>query len=222
MRELLPRKVPLLKRAKAPLATLDFLLNILCDLRLQFWKWSLSRREAPRLEYIAEVDSETADFVRELQERELSKRGAAEINWIAQYPWVLAAPVAQRAERNFYFSASAKQSACYMLKVFSSDNRMIAFVMLRLTEGHLTVPFCYMAEQYADEVFRVIGEHAVALRVHTLTICRSQLRESLIRLKFPCIATKEQSRSWIVGKVYQPKLQGKYEMQDGDGDCAFV
>jgi hypothetical protein len=79
-----------------------------------------------------------------------------------------------------------------------------------------------MSVQYSDQVFRVIGEHAVALRVHTLTICRKELRESLIRLKFPRIATRKESRSWILGNVYKRKLPGEFEMQDGDGDCAFL
>jgi hypothetical protein len=221
-RELIPPKVPILKRAKWFLAIYDVLINIVCNLRLQLWKWRFGIGETLRVEYIAEVDSQTANFIAQFQCHEISRRGASEINWIAQHPWVLAAPIAKGREGAFRFSTTAKQSICLMLKIFSVDNTMIGFAMLRLIDGNLTVPFCYMPKECGDQMFRVIGEHAVALRAYTLTICRTELRESLTRLKFPCIARIKKTRSWIGGIVYKAKIQGELEMQDGDGDCAFA
>jgi hypothetical protein len=222
LRELVPRKAPVLSRVKGLLAIFDFLINTFCNLRLELWKWRFGIRETLGVEYIAEVDSQTADFIAQHQGNEISKRSAPEINWIAQYPWVLAAPLAKKGDRTFYFSTTARESICLMMKVFSADRIMIGFVMLRLIDGNLTIPFCYMPKEYADQVFRVIGEHAVALRAHMLTICRTELSESLARLKFPCIARIKESRSWVLGKAYKAKIRGEFEMQDGDGDCAFV
>ena len=45
---------------------------------------------------------------------------------------------------------------------------MIGFLMLRFIDGQLKIPYCYMRSNHADAVFRVIGEHAVALSGHTL------------------------------------------------------
>jgi hypothetical protein len=174
-----------------------------------------------RLEYITEVDPETADFVGKLQSRELSKRGAAELNWIAQHPWVLPAPLEEGQEKNYYFSATAKESVCFMFKVFNSKGLMLGFVMLRVINGRLTVPYCYMSMGHVDEIFRVIGEHVVALPVDRLAICRPELRESMSRLKFPCLARTERLRSWIVGKVYGSTGSNQMDIQDGDGDLAF-
>jgi hypothetical protein len=222
LRELIPRRAPILEKAKGLIAIFDFLMNIFCGLRLQLWKWRFGIGETLRLEYIAEVDSQTADFIAQLQGREITRRSAAEMNWIAQHPWVLAAPLGRKGERAFYFSTTARESICFMLKVFSPDDAMIGFAMLRLIDGNLTVPFCYTPKQYANQMFRVIGEHAVALGASTLTICRTELRESLQRLKFPSIARTEKPRSWILGRVFKAKIHGEFEMQDGDGDCAFV
>ena len=222
LREILPRKAARLNKAKWLLAIFDSLINAFCNLRLQLWKSRLGIRETLQIEYIAEVDLETADFIGRLQSREFSRRGAAEMNWIAKHPWVLAAPIAGNSNRAFYFSTDARESDCFMMKVFSADKRMIGFVMLRLIDGNLTVPFCYMSKQYANEMFRVVGEHAVALGAHTLTICRAELRQSLTRLKFPYIARAEDLRSWILGSVYKAKIEGNFETQDGDGDCAFL
>jgi hypothetical protein len=222
VRELIPRKAPALNRAKSVLAIVDFLINTFCNLRLQLWKSRFGIGETLRVEYIAEVDPQTADFIAQLQGREISRRSAFEINWIAQHPWVLAAPIAKKGGRTFYFSTTATESVCFMMKVFSGENTMIGFVMLRLIDGNLTVPLCYMPKQYANQMFRVIAEHAVALRAHSVTICRAELRESLTRLKFPCIARTKESRSWILGSAYKAKIQGEFETQDGDGDCAFV
>jgi hypothetical protein len=72
-----------------------------------------------------------------------------------------------------------------MFKVFDSKGTMIRFVMLRLIDGQLKVPYCYMQSKHADAVLRVIGEHAVTLGVDTLMISRSELRESLRRLSSP-------------------------------------
>lgn len=222
MRELLPRKAPILNKAKGILAIFDYSINTFCNFRLQFWRWRFGIGKTLRVEYIAEVDSQTANFIAQFQGHEICRRSASEMNWIAQHPWVLAAPIAKKGESAFYFSATARESICLMIKVFSADNIMIGFVMLRLIDGKLTIPFCYMPKQYANQMFRVIGEHAVALRAHTLTICRAELRESLTQLKFPCIARTKESRSWILGSVYGANFRGEFEMQDGDGDCAFV
>jgi hypothetical protein len=220
-REMLPRKFPTLNKFKLFLGAFDGLVNILCETRLRLWKWRYDIAGELRLEYIAEIDPETADFVRKLQDHDLSRRGPSELNWIAQYPWVLSAPLKQGRVENFYFSATAKESACFMLKIFDSKDLMIGFIMLRLTNGHLMVPYCYTHSDYVQEIFRVIGEHAVTLPVHALTIGRAALRESLQRLRFPCLAKMKSAKSWIVGNVYGSKVSGQLEIQDGDGDCAF-
>ncbi len=219
--EMLPRKFPTLKKFRRFLAAFDHLVNIFWEARLRIWKWRHSISGKLRLEYIAEVDAETSDFVRQLQDRDLHKRGAPELNWIAKYPWVLPAPLEQGHSKSYYFSATAKESACFMLKVYDSKGVMIGFIMLRLINGQLKVPYCYMQDDHVEEIFRVIGEHAVTLRVSSLTISRPELRESLRRLRFPCLARMKRLKSWMIGNVYGNKVSGQFEIQDGDGDCAF-
>ena len=220
-RDLLPRKFPRLKSAKPLLGLLDQLLNVFCDFRLRLWRRRIGTGTQLRLEYVAEVDSETSDFIQKLQGRELTRRGAAEIEWIAKYPWVLSTPLGQRSSDGFYFSATARESACFMVKVFDSDNLLICFIMLRLIDGHLTVPFCYMLQQHADHAFRVIADHAVVLRAHSLTISRGELRQSLTQTKFPCVARINRSTRWVLGNAFDATINGKFGLQDGDGDCAF-
>ena len=219
--EFLPRKSPVLKNLGPLLRLLDFSLNIFCGLRLRLWKRRFGIGESCRLEYVAEVDSQTASFIGQLQGDELTKRGAAEINWIAQHPWVLASPIGTSDNGSFYFSSTARDSICLMVKVFSPEKAMIGFIMLRVINGHLTVPYCYMLENCADKILAVIGEHVVALQVHTVTVCRAELRDAIVRQSFPCVSRKSESRSWIIGNVFKAKLLEGLEMQDGDGDCAF-
>jgi hypothetical protein len=222
MRKLLSRKLPVLKRANGILAFFDVLLNCVSNLRLQLWRSRFGVGVDLRVEYLAEVDGQAADFIGRLQANEISRRGARELNWIARYPWVLAAPIANTSEQSFYFSAIAGESICLMMKILDRDNKMIGFVMLRLIDGNLTVPICYMKNQDAGEVFRVIGEHAVRLQARTLTLCRSELRQQLIAQKFPCFAKRSEPRTWILGNAFKEKIRGEFQMQDGDGDCAFV
>jgi hypothetical protein len=188
--EMLPRKFPALKKFRLFLGVFDRLANLFCEARLRLWKRRHGIAGELQVEYVAEVDPETADFVGKLQDRDLSRRGAPELNWIAQYPWILSAPLEQGRSKNFYFSATAKESVCLMLKVYDSKGLMIGFIMLRLIDGQLKVPYCYMHSDRAEEVFRVIGEHAVTLRVDTLRIsrtaqvslsCKSQELETLDR-----------------------------------------
>lgn len=78
-----------------------------------------------------------------------------------------------------------------------------------------------MHSKYVQEIFRVIGEHAVTLPVYTLTISRAELRESLRRLRLPCLVKMKRVRRWVVGHAFGSKVSGQFEIQDGDGDCAF-
>jgi hypothetical protein len=221
MCKMLLRKFPSLKKFKLFLTTFDCLANILCEGRLCMWKRRHGISGKLRLEYIAEVDTETSGFIQQLQDADLHRRGAHEFYWIARWPWILSAPVNDGRDKRYYFAATANESLCLMVKVYDLTDIMIGFLMLRFIDGQLKIPYCYMRSNHADAMFRVIGEHVVALPVDTVTIGRAALRESLRRLKFPCLAKRKSAKSWIVGNVYGTKVSGQFEIQDGDGDCAF-
>jgi hypothetical protein len=221
MCKMLLRKFPSLKKFKLFLRTFDRLVNILCEGRLRLWKRRYGISGKLRLEYIAEVDAETSGFIQQLQDGDLHRRGAHELNWIARYPWILSAPVSDGRDKRYHFAATAKESLCLMVKVYDLTDTMIGFLMLRLIDGQLKIPYCYMRSNHSDAIFRVIGEHTVALRVDTLTIGRSELRESLHRLRFPYLARIKCLKNWWIGKIYGSHLSDHFQIQDGDGDCAF-
>jgi hypothetical protein len=219
--EMFPRRIRILQKFCLPLRALDRLANILCEARLRLWRKRYGIRGKLRLEYITELDPQTTDFVRELQEQDLHRRGAAEFNWIAQCPWIISAPLKEGRDKRYPFAAAAKESLCFMLKVFDSERTMIGFLILRIVDGQLKIPYCYMRSNRADEIFRVIAEHAVVLPIHTLLVSQSELRASMDRLKFPCLGRVTRSKSWVIGNVYGTKVAGQLRIQDGDGDCAF-
>ncbi len=220
-RSILSRKIPALKKFGLFLGLPDSLANIFCRARLRFWTARHGISGALRVEYITAVDPETADFVNKLRDHDLHRMGAPELNWIAQSPWILTAPLKEGTVKNYYFSATAKESLCLMIKILESKGSLIGFAILTLINGHLRVPYCYMQPEHADEVFRVIGEHAVALRAESLTLGRSELKASMRRLRFPCLLRSQRLRRWTIGNLYAGKVTRCAQIQDGAGDCAF-
>jgi hypothetical protein len=191
-------------------------------MRLRLWKRHYTTARELRLEYILEIDPQTADFLKKKQVSDLTRKGAAELTWIANNPWVLSAPLDGGAREKYYFSSTAKQSACFMFKVFDSRDEMVGFAMLRLIDGHLTVPYCCSSEGHGDQIFRVIGEHVVELPVDSMTLCRPELKDSMQRLKIPCLARLKRRQAWIIGRgMFSGSSPTELDMQDGDGDCAF-
>jgi len=208
----------------AALAARDCVVN--CDLAARRFLGRFVRRRALRtdaeVEYVTEIDEETAGFIEANREDELTRRGAPELSWIAKYPWVLTAPLQDRNRARYAFSSACRRFERLNVKVLSSGNEMIGFVMLRLRDRDLAVPYVYWRDGALDEIARVVLSHMEPLAAWSLTVFNQNLANKLIRIARPYMRRRGCVRRWVVAKRCEELLAGRCVLQDGDGDCAFT
>lgn len=215
----LPRRWPMAAQLKCPLQACDWVIHKTAGLRQALWRRQRTMPKGFRIEYFAEFDQEAEEYIGRHQGNELTRRGARELNWILRYPWALPAPLAEPTP--YYFSSAVKSYCNYNLKVYDTNDCLIAVLMLIVIDGHLIAPYCYHDDQ-ALLCAQIIGHHVGLLRLKALATYRSDLLEAFSDLKFPWAWRVPRTRTWVMaGACASGGLEG-YSMQDGDGDLAWT
>ncbi|MFM9949755.1 MAG: GNAT family N-acetyltransferase [Saprospiraceae bacterium] len=197
----------------------DALANAVLDLRFLVWKPSLGDLS---LEYVREVDEETALFMERTRSANGFQKGAAELNWMLQNPWVLAAPEKDDFGKRYHFSSTDFSFDFYGIKIKNQNNQLLGFLVFSKRNRFLKLPFCYVDNNW-DAVLRVINFHLHRWRVNTFTVFHPGLVERLRQRKSFLFLKREVRRPYLISKVFEPEIYHEnFEIQDGDGDCGFT
>jgi hypothetical protein len=201
---------------------IETLANLPIKPRQFLWKAKNKMDEAYRVEYLAEIDKETALFIEKHQKNELIRRGAPELDWITRYPWVIQAPFPDVSTPKYFFSTVAR-SFCYIkYRIIDASGEIKAFVMLRLREGRLLVPYAYFEESDADIVGRFLCHQMIGLGVTKFETCNMLLINQIKKLNFPIASERSRDRNTVlsIGLAKGADLE-TIRLQDGDGDKVF-
>jgi GNAT superfamily N-acetyltransferase len=218
--EVLPRKKPLFRKLRGLLRLSDRSLNLVQDLRLKFWN------PAPQLrwEYLSEVDAQLEGFFRSRQEGQIFRRGAAELNWMMQFPWVRSGADQDDYSSRYHFSAIDKRFDFLLLKLYRTNGELAGFLMLSVRNQHLKVPYCYVEDELLPEVAKLIFLHLKKMRLDQLSVFHPPLVQAIQDLSAPFIHKRPLRRHYIIAKALAEPLaaHGPVVIQDGDADCAFT
>lgn len=197
----------------------DALANAVLDLRFLVWKPSLGDLS---LEYVREVDEETALFIERTRSANGFQKGAAELNWMLQNPWVLAAPEKDDFGKRYHFSSTDFSFDFYGIKIKNQQNQLLAFLVFSKRNRFLKLPFCYV-ESKVDAVLQVIDFHLHRWRVNAFTVFHPAVVEGLRQRKSLLFLKREVRRHYLISRVFEPEIYHEnFEIQDGDGDCGFT
>ena len=219
LHDFVPRRWPRLRPLRFALRLIDALVNPFVALRLRFWARRSARDVAFRA--VNTIDEETQRFIASHQQNELTRRGPAELDWIRRHPWVLAEPVSDAAGE-YHFSSVARRFVFVSVEVRDATGRLAGFLLLNLHNGRLSVPFCCCAPADADQVASVVARQAIALKASHLAVFNPDLIRGLARIGFPFLYQQATERPWIISAKFKDVDFGPYNLQDGDGDCAFT
>ncbi len=191
--------------------------------RLQAWLHRENKAgPAPTLQYIPEIDAETSAFIGAYRKQELVSRGPDELNWAIHYPWVVPAPLGDRLEHKYFFSAVAKRFLIHNVKVFDAGGEMIGFLMLKVRDSGLAVPYSYFRPGQAPAMMTVILRHLIKLRLGTLYLYDGELIRAFQERQFPCFGREPVVRRSFISRVYDKYDTSACVLQDGDGDGVFT
>jgi len=215
---LLHRRLPSLARLRTVLGMVDAIVNGYIGIRQFLWRKTHQLPDSCQIEYLVELDQEADEFIQRHSSDGLTRRGARELNWIVNYPWIICAPLARGS--NFHFSAQAESYSVYCIKIYA-PNGLVAVLLLTMMDGHVKVPYCYHSGQ-GKLIARVLCHFLIVQRAERLTVYEPALVEELSALRFPWLGRIHKRRTWIWSRECTGQGSNEFSMQDGDGDCAFT
>lgn len=197
----------------------DTAVNFVLDARFLFWRPGLGHL---KIEYVREVGDETAHFIERSRGAHGFQKGAAELNWMLQNPWVLSAPEKDDFGKRYHFSSTDQSFDFYGIKIKNQENQLLAFLVFSKRNRFLKLPFCYV-ENEVDAVLQVIAFFLHRWRVNTFTTFHPALVERLRQRNGLLFLKRETRRHYLISKVFElENSRENFEIQDGDGDCGFT
>ena len=223
MMDLLPKRVRLSRNAAPAISGIEMLCNLPVKTRLNLWKLFNSPDSKFHVEYLAEIDQETGRFIDKYQKNELFRRGAAELDWITRYPWVIQAPFPDVNGSRFFFSSIARSFSYIKFRILDLNGRIRAFAMLKLRDGHLQVPYAYFDESDRGIVAGVLCHHMVGLGAKKFETCNARLVGEMKNIKFPIVKISVRDRhTRLSNELARGADLDAISLQDGDGDKVFT
>ncbi len=220
---ILTAKKPGLKKIKWLLGTIDFVLNILNEIRLLRWHLKYHLKNIS-FDYVSAIDNETMKFIKEQSELHISPKNKESLEWLMRYPWILNAPFKDLNGRRYAFSSCINDFNQHYIKLYDSSLKLIAFMILTYREAHLKTPYIFCGEVDVKLVLKVIYAHALRLGIRTISTYHPFLSEAVLSSANPFILKRKMNYRILISKELKNKLGNTDELifQEGDGDAAFV
>ncbi len=122
-----------------------------------------------------------------------------------------------------YFFRSLSNRFLYVnVKVFDVSGEMIGFVMLKVRDSGLSVPYAYFERERAADILYVIIRHAIDMGLKWFETFNQALINSLSLVRIPRLSKRRLSRRFIVSKRFRDVDFESYHLQDGDADCVLA
>ncbi len=224
LQKILPPKKELFQKIKPLLSAFDFTVNLFLKLRLSLKKAKTTkiRPDSYRVEKVNEIDQEIIDFISPKQKNELFKRGKDELNWILNNPWILSSPETIESKK-YHFSSVENSFEFIPLKIYDSQNKLIAFILFAKRNNSLKIPYGYYDSENLIDVINVINQQILELKISTFTTFQTEISAYFSQNKSLAFHKKEITRNYIISKDFGEEiLTSKFEIQDGDADCSFT
>lgn len=219
--ELLPARfpgarklLPLLKIADSALALIFF-----PYLKLN---QGLYAKKAPETVCKQSIDPEMEVFISQHSSREFTRRTAADLRWIMQYPWICEKTGSDFQEQLQYpFSHLVGQFSQYWLNVYVSG-KLAGLLFFSLRDGHMKIPYVYFDDQFAGKIVDAVYFQALKEKVVSLTVFNPRLVAAMKLQSKPFIFSKETKKLTAISKALAGEYENCPEFQDGDGDVVFT
>lgn len=214
--EILPPKSTFFQKTKCILKASDKVLNLLADLRFTLKGKS---KTSLRHEYMHCIDHTMEAFISNHKSTYWPQRGASEIDWIYNNPWIIEGAEEDYNSKRYYFSSLSKTFINQLIKFTDNSGKLVGVVFLNVREKRLHVPFIFIEDQHVDEISLFIFNKMMELKLNMITVFNNQLVSSFKQIKTPFLFQKSITKPYFISKKIE-QIDVLY-FQDGDGDCSF-
>jgi hypothetical protein len=220
--ELLSQKYSILTRISLIIKFFDFIGNIFCNSLLFIWKKLNPINNKVKIEYLHQIDSETAQFIESNRnQNDFSKISPQELDWMMKYPWIIDNPLNDINKSRCFFASSQRKFNYLFVKILNKDLKIIGFVVLKISNNYLSIPFIFAEPTNYKIIAKTIVHHAIKLNIKKLGIFKPELTDIFSKIKLLYFIKLKKDRLFIISKKYEKENFENLIFQDGDGDLAF-
>ena len=216
--EILPEKKDIFRLVRWLLYAVDTVFNLFWELRLI--AWTLLNQQTVKWQFAGSFDDEINSLVDHSGKNDLSRRGASELTWIRDYPWVLEGRPDSYARR-YHFTSHARHVQHQWVKI-ECGHDIRAFMVVTIRDGHLRIPCLYNTPGSMPGILNFLLHYMIGNKVLYISIYRSDLADYIMKSKTPFLFKKRIRRYFALSKELTAITHENYILQDGDGDCIFT
>jgi GNAT superfamily N-acetyltransferase len=221
LQTILPPKKTIYQRNKSLLKIIDWKINIILDLRLFFKKVDI---DLTKYKFVTEIDFEMEQFINQKTTNYIFQRGANELKWIIDFPWIKDIELDIDNTKNRYnFSSFSNDFSNIIFKLYNSENQIAAVVFLTKRDSILNIPYLFCNAEVFPEIERIINFLIKTQKISTFTCYNEEFANYLQKNNTFAIAKKSISRHYVITKFFEDRIIFENtNIQDGDGDCVFT
>ncbi|HLO60027.1 MAG TPA: hypothetical protein VK179_14865 [Bacteroidales bacterium] len=209
--EILPPKNQWFSKIAFFLRFTDHIINAVTDIRFYRIGRMVTGYSTPE-----QLDEKDEQFICEQNIHSLTRRGAAELQWIINHPWVKESKPNEESRRYYFSSVSMKFR--YRLIKISKNEEVSAFALICIRNQHLTVPYVFSISGY-NELADILFNLMVKEKLGRITVFHPDLVKAFTERRFSFLLKKKIQKPYIFSKRLKDVAELKFN--DGDGDCAF-
>jgi hypothetical protein len=209
--EILPPKSRWFSRITLILRFSDHIINTITDIRFLWITQKATDYSMP--ESMDEMDER---FLSEQNVFSLTRRGAVDLQWIMNYPWIKESDPDDESRR-YYFSSVSRKFRYRIIRISTNDT-ISAWAFICIRNQHLTVPYVFSISGYND-LADIFINLMIKEKLGRITVYQPGLVKAFTERRLPFLFKKEIQKPYIFSKRLKDVAVLKFN--DGDGDCAF-
>jgi GNAT superfamily N-acetyltransferase len=219
LNNILPRKNNFSRKISPILHFIDLFLNLPVWLKL---KITQANFYTPcTFDEIEVFDKKLKQFIAENISESTFRRGAIELEWMKNYPWIRKVKQISKETSKYYFSQEGRDFRQWFLKV-EDKGKIVGFLMLTLYRGELKTPYLIYDEKYTKEIASIIAQTIINEKVCTF-IGYDKKVNTLLQKSGLFMHTRQSEYGFLISKTLKDKLSDNSPVLfDGDGDGGFT
>lgn len=213
MAEILPPKKNFFKQIMSFLKGFDFCANIILNSRIHLFY--NKKRTFAMFESCTELEQEHAEFLNQVHNDTMTKRGVRELNWICKHPWVIES---FNTDERYYFSSLAKTFSLEFIILRNINRSIEGIALLSTRNSNLNVQYVFFNENRVQLLAEFLIQKMIHQKLNMITTFDLSLTKALDKAGGPFYYSKSIRRPVMIGKCFE---HIPYSFQAGDGDVAF-
>ncbi len=217
--ELLPPKHSFFRTTKPLLFFLDYFLNFYFDIRFYLNKQKVNKINFHETD---NIDSETQAFIEKHHKQNPFRRSIKELNHAISFPWVIEKAHSDINDDKYFFSSSSKKFKTILLKFYSKEQQVSAFLFLKIKHHSLTIPYTFFEENELSKLVKIILFYVKKHRINYLTSFNETINREIMKQRNFVLFSKTQRRAVFASDKLTKHFSISDRFFDGDGDRLFT